>query len=162
MLIAAAAGGNPTAIQALAAHPSAAAIPALVEALDSPWYEVYSEALEAIDVYADALADDPAAMAALHETIPELVYLLHDDLAETRCLALNVLGDLGDPSAAGEVAHLLLDEKASVQREATGVLAKLGGAEAAALFQAQISRIEDEDWAEELEQIWDEATGTAS
>lgn len=161
MLIAAAAGGNPTAIRALVAHPTPAAIPALIEALDSPWYGVYSEALAAIDAYAEALGEDPGAMAALRATIPELVYLLHDDMAKTRRMALNVLGDLGDPEAEQEVAHLLLDEKASVRREAARVLAKLGGAEAAALFRSQLAQIEDEDLAQELQQIWDEATGQA-
>jgi HEAT repeat protein len=159
MLIAAAAGGNTTAIRALAAHPTRAAIPALIEALDSPWYEVYSEALTTINAYADALGDDPDAMAALQETIPELIYLLHDDMAKTRRMALNVLGDLGDPSTEHEVAHLVLDEKGSVRREAARVLAKLGGPEAPALFQAQLAQVEDEDRAQELEEVWAEATG---
>jgi HEAT repeat protein len=161
MLIAAAAGGNPTAIRTLAAHPTEAAIPALVEALDSPWYEVYSVALETIHTYVDALDGDPAAMAALRDTIPELIYLLHDDMAETRRLALEVLGDLGDPSAAREVAHLMLDERESVQLEAVRVLAELGGDEAAGLFKAQLTQVEDEDLAQEMEEAWTEATGEA-
>jgi HEAT repeat protein len=159
MLIASAAGGNTTAIRTLAAHPTPAAIPALIEALDSPWYEVYSEALLAIDAYADALGDDPLAMEALHGAIPELVYLLHDDMAKTRRLALNVLGDLGDASAESEVAHLVLDEKAVVQREAAQVLAKLGSAGASALFKEKLAQIADEDLAETLEEVWAEATG---
>jgi HEAT repeat protein len=48
ILIAAAAGGNVIALRALQEQPVRHAIPALLEALDSPWYEVYSTALETL------------------------------------------------------------------------------------------------------------------
>jgi HEAT repeat protein len=154
ILIAAAAGGNTTAIHALKEHPVRQGIPALVEALDSPWYEVYSVALEAIRAYVEVYGEDVDTMATLRQVIPELVYLLHDDSAKTRRIALETLGAFRDPETAGNVADLLLDEKRSVQMAAARVLASTGGSEVIALVKERTAAIKDENLREEIEALF--------
>jgi HEAT repeat protein len=154
ILIAAAAGGNTTAIRALQEHPVRQGIPALVEALDSPWYEVYSVALEAIRAYVEAYGEDADTMATLKQVIPELVYLLRDDSAKTRRLALETLGAFHDPETLGDIADLLLDEKHSVQMTAARVLASIGG-EDTALVKERLAAIVDEDLRDEIEELFE-------
>jgi HEAT repeat protein len=158
ILIAAAAGGNTTAIHALQEHPNPQAIPALAEALDAPWYDVYTAALGTLRHYAEAFAQDEEAMAALRALLPEIRYLLHDDSAKTRRLALETIGALGDPTMVPAVAELVLDEKEAVQLTAVRVLAALGGQEAAEQLRDQLARVKDEDLAEEMEDLWEEIT----
>jgi HEAT repeat protein len=159
VLIAAAAGGNTTALRALQEHPVREAIPALVEALDSPWSEVYSVALEAICTYVDAFGEDETTMAALRDLVPELAYLLHDDSAKTRRVALQTLGAFRDPTTVRDVADLLLDTKRDIQLAAARVLASIGGEEAAALAKEQIGKIKDEDLRAEIEDLYPEISG---
>jgi HEAT repeat protein len=159
ILIAAAAGGNITAIEALKEHPNRQAIPALAEALDAPWYDVYSAALETLRYYAEVLAGDEAAMASLRLLLPELTYLLHDDSAKTRRLALEAIGALGDASMAPAVAELVQDEKEAVQLTAVRVLAALGGKEATPQMRDRLVQVRDEELAEEMEDLWEEMVG---
>jgi HEAT repeat protein len=158
ILIAAAAGGNTTAIRALEEHPNPQAIPALAEALDAPWYGVYTAALETLRHYAEAFAEDEEAMAALRALLPEIRYLLHDDSSKTRRLALETIGALGDPAMVPAVAELVLDDKEAVRLSAVRALADLGGEEAAAQLRARLDKIKDEDLAEEIEDLWEEIT----
>ena len=159
ILIAAAAGGNTTAIRALQEHPVRQGIPALIEALDSPWYEVYSVALEAIRAYVEAYGEDAETMATLRQVIPELVYLLRDDSAKTRRIALETLGAFRDPATASNVADLLLDKKRSVQMAAARVLALTGGSEVIALAKERVAAIVDEDLRDEIEELFEDASG---
>jgi HEAT repeat protein len=159
ILIAAAAGGNITAIQALKEHPNRQAIPALAEALDAPWYDVYTAALETLCHYAEALGGDEEAMAALRLLLPEFIYLLHDDSAKTRRLALETIGALGDATAAPAVAELVRDEKKAVQLAAVRVLAALGGKDATSQMRDRLAQVKDEDLAEEMEDLWEEMVG---
>jgi HEAT repeat protein len=159
ILIAAAAGGNITAIEALKEHPNRQAIPALAEALDAPWFDVYSAALETLRTYAEVLSGDEGAIAALRLLLPEFTYLLHDDSAKTRRLALETIGTLGDASAAPAVAELVCDEKEAVQLTAVRVLAALGGKNATPEMRDQLAQVRDEDLAEEMEDLWEEMVG---
>jgi HEAT repeat protein len=159
ILIAAAAGGNITAIRALQEHPNPQAIPALAEALDAPWHDVYAAALETLRYYAEVFAGDEGAMAALRLLLPEFSYLLHDDSSKTRRLALETIGVLGDPTMVSAVAELVQDKKEVVQLTAVRVLAALGGVEAAAQMRDQLARVKDEDLAEEMEDLWEEIVG---
>jgi HEAT repeat protein len=158
ILIAAAAGGNTTAIHALEAHPNRQAIPALAEALDAPWYEVYTAALETLRHYGQVFAGDEEAMAALRVLLPEIRYLLHDDSAKTRRLALETIGALGDATLVPAVAELVLDDKEAVQFGAVRALADLGGEEASEALRDRLAQVKDEDLAEEIEDLWEEIT----
>ncbi len=158
ILIAAAAGGNTTAIHALEAHPNPQAIPALAEALDAPWYEVYTAALETLRTYAEVFAEDEGVMAALRALLPEIRYLLHDDSAKTRRLALETIGALGDASLVPAVAELVLDDKEAVQLSAVRALADLGGEAASEQLRDRLAEVKDEDLAEEIEDLWEEIT----
>jgi HEAT repeat protein len=159
ILIAAAAGGNTTAIRALQEHPNPQAIPALAEALDAPWYDVYTAALTALRHYAEVFAGDENTMAALRLLLPEFTYLLHDDAAKTRRLALETIGALGDVTMVPAVAELVRDEKEEVQLTAVRVLATLGGEEAVAQMRDRLVQVKDEDLAEEMEDLWEEVVG---
>jgi HEAT repeat protein len=154
VLIAAAAGGNVSAIHALTEHPVRQGIPALMEALDSPWGEVYGAALEAIRAYVDVFgpegADDPEAMTALRRAIPELTYLLHDDSAKVRRLALDALSAFRDTGTVREIAYLMLDEKESIRLSAVRILASIGGEGAAAALVTRYEETDDEDLREEI------------
>jgi HEAT repeat protein len=158
ILIAAAAGGNTTAIRALEEHPNPEAIPALAEALDAPWYEVYTTALETLRTYAEVLAGDEETMAALRALLPEIRYLLHDDSAKTRRLALETIGALGDATLVPAVAELVLDDKEAVQFSAVRALADLGGEGAGEELRERLVKVKDEDLAEEIEDLWEEIT----
>lgn len=158
ILIAAAAGGNTIAIRALEAHPNPQAIPALAEALDAPWYDVYTAALETLRTYAEVLTEDKEAMAALRALLPEIRYLLHDDSAKTRRLALETIGALGDATLVPAVAELVLDDKEAVQFSAVRALADLGGEEAGEELRERLAKVKDEDLAEEIEDLWEEIT----
>jgi len=158
ILIAAAAGGNTTAIQALEEHPNPQAIPALAEALDAPWYEVYTAALETLRHYAEAFAEDKEAMTALRALLPEIRYLLHDDSAKTRRLALETIGALGDSTMVPAVAELVLDDNEAVQLTAVRALADLGGQDATEQLRDRLVQVRDEDLAEEMEDLWEEIT----
>ena len=63
ILIAAAAGGNVSALGALEEHPTPEAIPALIEALDSPWSEVYTSAARALRRYVEVFGGGQVAIA---------------------------------------------------------------------------------------------------
>lgn len=158
ILIAAAAGGNITAIRALEDHPNPQAIPALAEALDAPWHEVYTAALETLRHYAKVFAGKEEVMAALRALLPEIRYLLYDDSAKTRRLALEAIGALGDATMVPAVAELVLDDKEAVQLSAVRVLAGLGGEEASEELRARLAKVRDEDLAEEIEDLWEEIT----
>lgn len=147
VLIAAAAGGNVSALRALEKHPTRQAIPALAEALDSPWFDVYSTALQTLRTYVDVFADDAraaddssSAWAALRRIIPELTYLLHDDSAAVRRLALETLGAFRDPGTVQDIAFLLADGKEDIRFAAAHILASIGGEEATAALRACVER----------------------
>jgi HEAT repeat protein len=141
ILIAAAAGGNVVALQALQELPVRHAIPALVEALDSPWYEVYSTALETLCIYGAAFAEDEEAMSELRALVPDLMALLRDDAPKVRRLALRAVEEFQESSLAEHVADLLLDPKKSVQVEAARVLAVVGGSEAGNLLADRLAQV---------------------
>jgi len=134
MLVAAAAGGNVSAIRALEKHPSVRAIPALIEALDSPWSEVCRAALRAIRRYIDAFREDAEALSCLRACVPELTGLLYDDSARMRRLAVESLGALGVPQSS-DVAMLLMDPKREVRLAAIHALGAIGGTEALVALQ---------------------------
>jgi HEAT repeat protein len=147
VLIAAAAGGNVSALRALEKHPTRQAIPALAEALDSPWFDVYSAALQTLRTYVDVFADDAraaddpgSAWAALQRLTPELTYLLHDDSAAVRRLALETLGAFRDPGTVQDIAFLLADGKEDIRFAAAHVLASIGSGEAAAALRDYVER----------------------
>lgn len=150
VLIAAAAGGNVTALRALTRHPSRDAIPALIEALDSPWYDVYSTALAATRAYVDLFGKDKVAREELRKAIPALIYLLHDDMAETRRMAAETLGALRDPAAVSEIAFLLMDDKREVRMAALRALESIGGEEAIRALTQCRAETPDEDLRAEI------------
>jgi HEAT repeat protein len=154
VLIAAAAGGNVSAIDALRAHPIRQAIPALLEALDSPWRKVHDAALVAILTYAEVFrsedADDPEAMTMLREAIPELVSFLYDDSAKMRRLALEGLAAFGDAGTVPDIAYMLQDEKERVRLAAVRSLAAIGGEEVVVALQSQYAETKDEDLREAI------------
>jgi HEAT repeat protein len=138
ILIAAAAGGNVTALRALEEHPTLEAIPALLEALDSPWSEVYTSAARTLRRYAEVFGGGQVAVARpgeeegtleqadrggsaqppailLKRAIPLLTSLLHDDSADVRRLALDVLGAFRDPAIIPDLAVLLLDREEDIR-----------------------------------------------
>lgn len=141
ILIAAAAGGNVVALQALQEQPVRHAIPALIEALDSPWYEVYSTALETLCVYGAAFAKNEDVMSELRAAVPDLMALLRDDAPKVRRLALRAVEVFQEPSLAEHVADLLLDPKKSVQVEAARVLAAVCGTEAEPLVADRLKQV---------------------
>lgn len=153
VLIAAAAGGNVRAIQALAEHPQPEAIPALLAALDSPWTEVYGAALEGIHSYVDLFRADSDTLAALREAIPELTGLLQDDSAEIRRLALGALGVFADPATVQSVAYLLLDPRRDICLAAVRVLASIGGKEAVAALRAGVQGTNDEEVRDAIDDV---------
>jgi HEAT repeat protein len=149
-----------TAIRALQQTPIQQAAPALVEALDAPWHEVYSAALEAIGAYVDAFGDDVETMSVLKQAIPEVRSLLLDDSTRARRVALHTLGVLGDPVVVQDVAHLLQDRKSSVRLAAVEALTAIGGEEAIAALRAMLDRTEeDQDLHAELLDAIDLLTG---
>jgi HEAT repeat protein len=141
ILIAAAAGGNVSALRALEEHPTPQAIPALLEALDSPWSEVYTSALRTVRRYVEVFGDKWETTARpdrsgegekaseqpdlggcthppivlLKQAIPLLTSLLHDDSADVRRLALEALGAFRDPVIVPDLAVLLLDTKEDIR-----------------------------------------------
>jgi HEAT repeat protein len=147
VLIASAAGGNITALRALRKHPTPQAIPALIEALDSPWSEVYDAALQTlrgyVDVYAEGAGEteDPdSPWVELRRAIPELTYLLHDDSARTRRLALETLGAFRDPGTVQDVAYLLMDDKEDIRFSAVHILESIDDEGAIAVLRAYLER----------------------
>jgi HEAT repeat protein len=145
ILIASAAGGNVSALRALEQHPTPQAIPALIEALDSPWSEVYNAALRTLRTYVDVYAGDAAAAedptspwAALRGAIPELTYLLHDDSARTRRLALETLGAFRDPQTVPEIAFLLVDDREEIRFAAARVLESIADEGATSALRAYL------------------------
>ena len=139
--------GNITALRALREHPTPQAIPALIEALDSPWSEVYDAALQTLRAYVDVYAEgaweteDPdSPWVELRRAIPELTYLLHDDSARTRRLALETLGAFRDPGTVQEVAYLLMDDKEDIRFLAVRVLESIGDEGAIAVLRAYLER----------------------
>jgi HEAT repeat protein len=147
ILIAAAAGGNLSALRALERHPVKEAVPALIEALDSPWSEVYGAALRALRVYVDVFAEDAQAMSALQETVPDLVALLNDESPDVRRLALETIGAFRGPRLAQErvaalpdIVFMLTDPKREIRLAAVQALEAIGTPEAAAALQAGISQ----------------------
>jgi HEAT repeat protein len=157
ILIAAAAGGNVIALRALQEEPVRHAIPALIEALDSPWYEVYSTALETLCVYGKAFADDQEAMSELCTIVPDLTALLRDDAPKVRRLALQAIEVFRERSLVEHIADLLLDPKKSVQVEAARVLAVVFGSEAESLIADRLAQIESASRRETIQEVFAEA-----
>ena len=157
ILIAAAAGGNVVALQALQEHPVQHAIPALIEALDSPWYEVYSTALETLCVYGAVFAGDEEAMSELRAVVPDLMALLRDDSPKVRRLALCGVKEFQERSLAEHVADLLLDPKKSVQVEAARVLAAVCGPEAEDLLADRLKQVKSDSRREAIREAFAEA-----
>lgn len=158
ILIAAAAGGNVVALRALQEFPVRHAIPALIEALDSPWYEVYSTALETLCVYGAAFAEDEEAMSKLRAVVPDLMALLRDDAPKVRRLALRAVEEFRERSLAEHVADLLLDPKKSVQVEAARVLAVVGGPEAEDLLADRLAGVESTSRQKAIQEAFSGAT----
>jgi HEAT repeat protein len=120
---------------------------------------VYSVALEAICAYVEVYGEDADAMSALRQVIPELVYLLRDDSAKTRRIALETLGAFRDPETVGDIADLLLDKKRSVQMAAARVLAASGGSQVIELVKERMAEIVDEDLRDEIEELFEDVGG---
>jgi len=156
VLTAAAAGGNRTALGVLAEYPRREAIPALLEALDSPWSKVSAAALEAIRAYVDAFEEDPQTMEALRQAVPDLIYLLQDSSGKARRLALETLAALRDPGTVDDIAFLLRDKKERVRYAAVQALASIGSPEAVARLQACMEETEDDDMREEIDEALQE------
>lgn len=153
ILMAAAAGGNVVAVRALQEHPVPQAVPALLEALDSPWQEVYEAALETLGTFARTFDGEPETMAALRQALPQVLSFLHDPSAKTRRTALYALGCLGQAEAVPEIAPLLQDEKTSVRLAAVHALAQIGGTEAEAALYSQMEVAADEDMRAEIADV---------
>jgi HEAT repeat protein len=107
----------------------------------------------------DVFGEDEKTIAALRNLVPEFAYLLHDDSAKTRRVALQTLGAFRDPATVRDVADLLLDTKRDIQLAAARVLASIGGEEAATLAKEQIGKIKDEDLRKEIEDLYSEISG---
>jgi HEAT repeat protein len=157
ILIAAAAGGNVVALQTLQEHPVQRAIPALIEALDSPWYDVYSAALETVCVYGEAFAKDEDAMCALRVVVPDLVAFLRDDAPKVRRLALRAVAVFQERSLLEHVADLLLDPKKSVQVEAARVLANVFGPEVESLVSERLALVKGSSRRQAMREAFSEA-----
>ena len=153
ILIAAAAGGNVSALRVLQRQPLRHSIPALVEALDSPWRQVYVAALKAVLAYVDAFGDDARAMSAIREVVPDLIYLLHDDSSKARQMALEALGAIQDPGTVPEISFLLMDDKRDIRRAAIRVLAAIGSEEAVVALRARCEESEEEDLRAEIAEV---------
>jgi len=113
---------------------------------------VRDEAILRSDALQQALGQELRAL------LPEIRYLLHDDSAKTRRLALETIGALGDSTMVPAVAELVLDDNEAVQLTAVRALADLGGQDATEQLRDRLVQVRDEDLAEEMEDLWEEIT----
>jgi HEAT repeat protein len=88
--------------------------------------------------------------------IPELRYLLNDDSAKSRRIALETLSAFHDPDLVPDIAVLLSDPKDDVQLAAAQALATIGGKEAIEMVKARMDKIKDEDVREEIGELFEE------
>jgi HEAT repeat protein len=138
MLVAAAAGGSLPALQSLEKNPDRQSIPALFEALDSPWSDVYTAALHALRAYVERFGADPEAMAALRERGNALCALLLDDSSKVRKLAAEILSAIGGPGYVRDLALLLVDARPDVREATLQALRSIGGDEVMQVIEAHL------------------------
>jgi HEAT repeat protein len=174
ILIAAAGGGNISALHALEKQPVPQAVPALAEALDSPWYDVYYAALRATQAHVATFQGNQEVLASLRRLIPELSYLLHDDSARIRRLALETLGMFQEPETVEDIAFMLMDPKEDIRYLALQILESIGDGRAGQALAAYLEReggngigrttsvVEDEDLSTEVEEAIAKIRGATS
>ena len=138
MLVAAAAGGNLSALRGLEKQPTPQAIPALIEALDAPWSEEVSVALHTLRTYAQTFASDPDAVEALRAGVDSLRSLLLDETHQVREMAAQTLGLLQEERAVADLAFLLSDSRKPVRLAALGAIESIDGKAAQQALQAYV------------------------
>jgi HEAT repeat protein len=122
----------------------------------------------------DTFQGDREVMASLRRLIPELSYLLHDDSARIRRLALETLGMFREPETVEDIAFMLTDSKEDIRYLALQILESIGDGRAGQALAAYLEResgngigrttsaVDDEDLSTEVEEVIARIGGTTS